>query len=262
MHRSRQSYYKALMCREKAAFESVSLMKLVQPIRQQMPRLGGRKLLFMLRPSLEEHSLKVGRDRFFRWLKSHQLLVKPKKSYTHTTQSSHRFKVYNNLTVGFNLNSSNRLWVSDITYLRTVTGFCYLALITDAYSRKIVGYDLSDNLELTGCLRALKGALHQVSDPTKLIHHSDRGFQYCSHQYTNLLKANGIQISMAGHGNCYENALAERVNGILKDEFHLDQTFKGLDQARVLVRDSIRIYNQHRPHWSINLKTPNQRHAA
>jgi len=262
MHRSRQSYYKAISRKEKGTYESVSLMKLVQPIRQVMPRLGGRKLHFMLQHSLEEQALKIGRDRFFRWLKDHDLLVRPKRSYVHTTQSSHRFRIYNNLAVGFILNRPNQLWVSDITYLRTLNGFCYLALITDAFSRKIVGYDVSNNLELDGCMRALNMALQTVSNSSDLIHHSDRGFQYCSNPYTALLKSKGIQISMAAKGNCYENALAERVNGILKDEFHLDITFRNAEQAKSTVHQSIYIYNQHRPHWSINLKTPNEKHAA
>ena len=140
MGRSRQSYYKAVDRANREAVDSISLMKLVQPIRRIMPRLGGRKLHFMLQSSLEENALKIGRDRFFRWLRVHQLLVRPKRSYTRTTNSDHRFRVYNNLSVDFNLNSPNQIWVSDITYLRTLNGFCYLALITDAFSRKIVGY--------------------------------------------------------------------------------------------------------------------------
>jgi transposase InsO family protein len=216
----------------------------------------------MLKSDLEEQALKIGRDRFFRWLRVHDLLVKPKRSYTRTTQSSHRFHVYNNLSVGFILDRPKQLWVSDITYLRTLNGFCYLALITDAFSRKIVGYDVSNTLELYGCMRALKMALQTVSDASELIHHSDRGFQYCSNPYTDLLKSKGIKISMAAKGNCYENALAERVNGILKDEFNLDSTFPNLEQAKTSVQQSIYIYNQYRPHWSIKLKTPNERHAA
>ena len=205
---------------------------------------------------------KIGRDRFFRWLRTHQLLVRPKRSYIRTTRSNHRFRVYNNLTVGFNLNSPNQIWVSDITYLRTLKGFCYLALITDAFSRKIVGYDVSDSLELDGCLRALQRALGSVSNPSNIIHHSDRGFQYCSNPYTDLLKSQGVRISMAAKGNCYENALAERVNGILKDEFNLDVTFENLAQAAKAVHQSVYLYNQQRPHWSINLLTPYEKHAA
>lgn len=237
-------------------------MRIIQPIRQVMPRLGGRKLHFIIKKDLRETALKIGRDRFFKWLKSNNLLVRAKRSYVSTTQSNHRFWVYKNLTEELIPLKPNELWVSDITYLRTLEGFCYLALITDAYSRKIVGYDISDSLELEGCLRALRTAIQTASNLNQLIHHSDRGIQYCSNQYTELLRRKNIKISMAAKGDCYENALAERVNGILKDEFNLDVTFKNKEQAIKSVHQSIYIYNQHRPHWSINLKTPNEKHAA
>lgn len=209
-----------------------------------------------------ENAIKIGRDKFFKWLRKHDLLVRRKRQYIHTTQSHHRFWVHDNLTKDITLQKANQLWVSDITYLRTLEGFCYLALITDAHSRKIVGYDVSDSLELTGCIRALKSALQTASDLRQLIHHSDRGIQYCSGQYTELLRARDIKISMAAKGNCYENALAERVNGILKDEFNLDITFKSKKQAIEAVHESIYIYNQHRPHWALKLKTPQYCHAA
>jgi transposase InsO family protein len=237
-------------------------MELVQPIRQMMPRIGGRKLHFLIQEKLDQKALKIGRDRFFHWLKEHDLLISPKRMYVYTTQSNHRFWVRENLTPQITVDRPNKLWVSDITYLRTTEGFCYLALITDAFSRKIVGYDVSDSLELEGCRRALKSALQTASDLSQLMHHSDRGFQYCSRQYTDLLESRGVRISMAAKGNCYENALAERVNGILKNEFNLDYTFKTKGQAIRSVHESIYIYNQHRPHWAINLLTPNERHAA
>jgi len=262
MKRSRQSYYKALQMQEKDSINSDKLFKLVTPIRTLMPRLGGRKLHSMIKNDLPENELKIGRDRFFHWLREQDLLVSPKRAYVHTTQSNHRFWVYNNLTKEINLTKPNQLWVSDITYIRTLEGFCYLALITDAYSRKIVGYDVSDSLELEGCMRALKSAIQAAGDLSQLIHHSDRGIQYCSNQYTSLLKQKGIQVSMAAKGNCYENALAERVNGILKNEFNLDFNFKSKEQAIKTVHQSIYIYNQHRPHWSLNLLTPHQCHLA
>lgn len=237
-------------------------MELVQPIRHLMPRIGGRKLHFLIQDRLDQNALKIGRDRFFHWLKENDLLISPKRMYVHTTQSNHRFWIHENLTQQIILDRPNKLWVSDITYLRTLEGFCYLALITDAYSRKIVGYDASDSLELEGCRRALNSALQTASDLSQLMHHSDRGIQYCAGQYTDLLKSKGIQISMAAKGNCYENALAERVNGILKNEFNLDYTFKTKGQAIRAVHESIYIYNQHRPHWAIGLQTPQQRHAA
>lgn len=261
MQRSRQSYYKAVRDRSRRESDQKRLSELVWPIKRLMPRLGGRKLRYLLREALAENAIKMGRDRFFDWLRKEDLLVKPKRSYIHTTQSNHRFWTYSNLTKDMVVNRSNQLWVSDITYLRTREGFCYLALITDAYSRKIVGYDVSDSLELEGCKQALQSAVQTASDLSQLIHHSDRGIQYCSNQYTGLLREQKIKISMAAKGDCYENALAERVNGILKDEFNLDALFHSKKQAIETVHQSIYIYNQHRPHWSINLKTPNQCHA-
>lgn len=237
-------------------------MALVAQIRKVMPRLGGRKLYFMLKPRFREHAFFLGRDRFFGWLKRHDLLVAPKRRYAHTTNSFHRFWVYDNLCQDLILTKPNQLWVSDITYLRTRQGFCYLALITDAFSRKIVGHDVSDSLELNGCVRALKSALQTASNLSQLIHHSDRGIQYCSGKYTQLLTEKGIRISMAAQGNCYENALAERVNGILKDEFNLDENFRTKEQAFRAVKESIYIYNSNRPHWSLNLKTPEACHAT
>ena len=262
LKRTRQSYYKSLKRQTQNLHTSQKLMKLIQPIRQLMPRLGGRKLLYMIQEQLVKNEVQMGRDRFFHWLRGQNLLIRPKRRYINTTQSHHRFWVYDNLIEGLSLDKPNQLWVSDITYLRTRDGFCYLALITDAFSRKIVGYDVSDSLELQGCLRALKSALQTASDLGQLIHHSDRGFQYCSGQYTYVLKSNNIRISMAEKGNCYQNALAERVNGILKNEFNLDMIFNSTEHAIKTTQQSIYIYNQHRPHWALGLKTPQYCHAA
>jgi transposase InsO family protein len=225
-----------------------------------MPRIGGKKLHYLIRRQLHQRKVKIGRDKFFAWLKQNDMLIRHKRRYVNTTQSHHRFWVYENLTANIKLHKPNQLWVSDITYLRTVEGFCYLALITDAFSRRIVGFDVSDSLELEGCLRALKKALQTATDIKELTHHSDRGIQYCSKQYTALLKKEGIQISMAAKGNCYENALAERINGILKNEFNLDMRFKTKQDAIRAVAQSIYIYNEYRPHWKLNLQTPNMCH--
>ncbi|MFS4454818.1 IS3 family transposase [Maribacter sp. 2304DJ31-5] len=151
----------------------------------------------------------------------------------------------------------NQVWVSDTAYIRTVKGFCYLALVTDMYSRKIVGYGLSDSLELKGCVRALNKALYQSKDVKKLIHRSDRGIQYCSNQYTQVLKRNKIDIGMTEENHCCENALAERVNGILKDEFYLDQTFTDKVHAKRATKNAINLYNEIRLHLSLDHKTPN-----
>lgn len=193
------------------------------------------------------------------------MLTLRKKQSCRTTNSLHRFYKYKNIIKDIEITRKNQVWVSDITYIRTVKGFCYLALITDVYSRKIIGYDLSDSLELSGCVRALNKALYQAKNTCtersrsvkNLIHHSDRGIQYCSNQYTQILKRNNIDISMTEENHCYENAIAERVNGILKDEFYLDQTFNSVIHAKKATKSAINLYNQIRLHVSLNYKTPN-----
>lgn len=235
--------------------------ELVMEKRKVMPRLGGKKLYRLVHGSMREHLINMGRDKFFSWLRDHDLLIKPKKRFTKTTHSFHRFRVHKNLIKNIELTHPDQLWVSDITYLKLQRGFCYLALITDAYSRKIVGYDISQSLELSGCLRALKMACEQRRIH-QTIHHSDRGIQYCSNPYIDGLKENNIQISMAEAGNCYENALAERMNGILKSEFNLDSVFTDLNEARKATRQAIETYNTQRPHMSIGMKMPQDLYAA
>ena len=185
------------------------------------------------------------------------MLTLRKKHSSRTKNSLHRFYKYKNVIKDVLVNRPNQVWVSDITYIRTLKGFCYLALITDMHSRKIIGYDLSDSLELSGCARALKKALYQAKSTDELIHHSDRGIQYCSNQYTQILKKNNIKISMTEENHCYENAIAERVNGILKDESYLDQTFDNMAHAKRTSKSAINLYNQIRLHVSLDYKTPN-----
>ncbi|SEA81907.1 putative transposase [Psychroflexus halocasei] len=184
------------------------------------------------------------------------MLTLRKKYSSRTTNSLHRFHKYKNIIKDVEVNRPNQVWVSDITYIRTTKGFCYLALITDMYSRKIVGYDISNSLELKGCVRALNKALYKTKNLTGLIHHSDRGIQYCSNVYTQILKRNNINISMTEDNHCYENAMAERVNGILKDEFYLDQTFDSLQHAKRATKNAINLYNEIRLHLSLDFKTP------
>ena len=231
------------------------MVKVIE-IKQIMPNIGGRKIHELLRRTLLKsgHPF-LGRDRLFRLLKDYDLLVKRKRKYAITTNSNHPFKKYSNLIKGKEITRVNQLWVSDITYLRMGDSFCFLSLITDVHSRKIVGFNVNNTLELTGTLKALNNAL-KVANPE--IHHSDRGSQYCSYAYTDRLKSKGVKISMTDNGNCYENAIAERVNGILKSEFNLNANFKNLNQAKRAVSQAIRVYNQKRPHWSINLKTPHE----
>lgn len=216
-----------------------------------------RKLEKSLKDDFAKANLKVGRDTLFNVLRKHNMLTLRKKSSSRTTNSYHRFYKYSNIIKDIELTRPNQVWVSDITYIRTVKGFCYLALITDMYSRKIVGYDLSDSLELNGCVRALNKAIYQANNIKGLIHHSDRGIQYCSNVYTQILKRKKIDISMTEENHCYENAIAERVNGILKDEFYLDQTFDNINHARKAAKNAINLYNEIRLHLSLDYKTPN-----
>ena len=228
--------------------------------RADLPREGVRKLSKAISQDLADSNIKFGRDKLFDLLRNNKMLVRPKKNYVRTTNSWHRFHKHPNLIKTLNINRPNQVWVSDITYIRLTRGHCYLALITDAFSRKIVGYDISDSLELAGCLRAFKRALKQLPSKHNLIHHSDRGIQYCSHQYTGLLQKNNIKISMTEENHCYENAIAERVNGILKDEFFLDQCFKSTQNVRAVGIQAINLYNDKRLHLSLNFKTPNMVH--
>lgn len=254
---TRDAYYKFFKRKQKQEAVTKKVLKLVKEERKYQPRVGTRKLYSALHDSFEFENLKVGRDKLFDILKHNKMLVKRKKASCKTTDSYHRFHKYCNLIKDMKVTAPNQVWVSDITYIRTIKGFCYLALITDMYSRKIVGYDISDSLELAGCLRALKKALWQAKPAAGLTHHSDRGIQYCSNQYVEALKKKGVKISMTEENHCYENAMAERVNGILKDEFYLDQCFSSTHHARIAAENAIHIYNNKRLHVSLGYKTPN-----
>lgn len=232
------------------------VLSIVKKRRKSLPREGVRKLKKSLQEDLTNANLKVGRDTLFNILRKYNMLTLRKKYSCRTTNSMHRFYKYKNSIKDLEITKANQVWVSDITYIRTVKGFCYLALITDLYSRKIVGWDLSDSLELSGCVRALKKALYQAKSIEGLIHHSDRGIQYCSNQYTQLLKNKNIKISMTQENHCYENAVAERVNGILKDEFYLDKTFDSVQHAKKVTKNAINLYNSIRLHLSLDYKTP------
>ena len=253
----RDAYYKYnRRVKQRKSFE-YEVLHIVKKRRKSLPREGVRKLMKSLNNHFNKQGLKVGRDTLFNILRKHNMLTLRKKYSCRTTNSYHRFYKYNNIIKNIKITKPNQVWASDITYIRTVRGFCYLALITDMYSRKIVGYDLSDSLELKGCVRALNKALYQAKDTKGLIHHSDRGIQYCSNIYTQILKRKKIDISMTEENHCYENALAERVNGILKDEFYMDQTFTNTAHAKRAVKNAIKLYNEIRLHLSLNFKTPN-----
>jgi transposase InsO family protein len=259
---TRQAYYKYSKRVVLSNLEESLVLKLVREIRREQPRIGGKKLYNMLKDDLKKIGRGIGRDKLFDILRSNGLLIKPLRKYVKTTNSHHRFRVYKNLIEDMEIDRPNQVFVSDITYLSTYRRFYYLSLVTDVSSRKIVGYNLSDSLSLSGSLSALKMALRGVKDTKGLIHHSDRGIQYCSNQYTQLLKRKGVGISMAGKGNAYENAIAERVNGILKIEYLLDKKYPNYKELKRAVDSAIKIYNEKRPHMSLGYDTPKQRYAA
>jgi putative transposase len=214
----------------------------------------------MLQPDLLKLDKPIGRDKFFDVLRERGLLISRKRRYAQTTQSRHRFYVYRNKLKEAVIETAHQAWVSDITYVRTVSGFLYLFLITDVGSRKIVGWHLSNSLAVEGAMKALSGAINQCRRGAKIIHHSDRGLQYCAPVYTSKLLKHEFAISMGDAGNCYDNAIAERVNGILKQEYGLDSTFNGEADAYRAVKAGIISYNYTRPHLSLGLKTPEQVH--
>jgi transposase InsO family protein len=225
-----------------------------------MPRIGTRKLYYLIKDDLQAMNIKLGRDVLFNFLRAEHLLIKPKRSYVKTTNSKHWMKKYPNLTKDIVITKPEQLWVSDITYIQTDCGHNYLSLITDAYSKKIMGYELLDNLTTAGPLKALESALKSRKYKHKLIHHSDRGIQYCSSEYVRKLQDNEIEISMTENGDPYENAIAERINGILKYEFLLIDGFKNHLEATDVINQSVQIYNEQRPHLSCDMLTPNQAH--
>jgi transposase InsO family protein len=232
------------------------VLRLVQEQRRYQPRLGGKKLYKLLGEDLHQLGRSMGRDKFFDILRDKDLLVKRKRKFQKTTNSYHRFWKYKNLLKDKTLTAPHQAYVSDITYLRTKEKFVYLFLITDAYSRMIVGWSVSQTLGLEGALEAAGMAISRCPDTTGLIHHSDRGFQYCCPQYVKRLLDQRMLISMTEENHCYENAIAERVNGILKDEFLLDSEMANLEKTRKAVKQAITTYNTRRPHWSLQLRIP------
>ena len=258
---SKQAYYKQRVHHEKKSLEKEVLLREVLSIRRSLPVLGGRKLYALLGQRLPS-GLLPGRDKFFEFLRSQGLLIRKRREYRPmTTISWHRFHKYSNLWKGRIPEGPNQVWASDITYIRMDDGtFLYLSLITDVYSHKIVGWWLSESLGMEGPLNALKMALEDLPEGHRLIHHSDRGVQYCSNVYVDLLQSNGIQISMTENGDPRENAVAERVNGILKEEWFNREIIDSLEYGKTRTCEIIRIYNEMRPHMSNDYLTPQQAH--
>ncbi|WP_156117527.1 IS3 family transposase [Collimonas arenae] len=262
---SRQAYYKRHQSQQQKDEREGKIITLVKQVRLRQPRLGTRKLQHILSPPLGEIGVKLGRDGLFNVLRRARLLVVPRRAYHKTTNSHHRFRRHPNLLKDgpskIVPTQAEQVWVADITYLPTAQRFAYLSLITDAYSRKIVGYHVHDSLQTEQVSQALKMALRERQSRQQLAHHSDRGMQYCSTYYQKIHARHGITCSMTDGYDCYQNALAERVNGILKGEFLLQRP-ANLQQAALMVKQSVRIYNAERPHLSLQYKTPDEIHRA
>ncbi len=258
---TRQNYYAKRKHRERKKCAEEKIIELVKKERQIQPRLGCRKVHYIIKSQLDHMEINVGRDRMFEILRKQGMLIAKKKAFIpKTTNSKHSLPVFRNLISDLSATSPNQIWVSDLTYIRTMEGFIYGALITDSYSRSIVGANAGDTLEAEGCIRALDQAICQLTERKYPIHHSDRGSQYCCHEYVKRLQNRGLSVSMTEQNHCYENAMAERVNGILKQEYGLDQEFKTKEQAVKAFYQAVDIYNVKRPHMSLGYRTPAEVH--
>jgi putative transposase len=259
---TRQNYYARRQARQLRQVDAGLVVALVMEERKVQPRLGTRKLHFMLKGILTKAGVRLGRDRFFDVLREQGLLLEPKPAeYPCTTNSHHCLPVFTNRIKGLVVSQPNEVWVGDLTYLRTEAGFLYLALLTDKCSRKVVGYHCGDTLEAGGCLEALKQALAEMPAGATPIHHTDQGTQYCSHEYVDRVKAGGLSMSMTERDHCAENALAERMNGILKSEYGLGVRFRTKAGAHLAVGQAVHLYNTRRPHTALGYQTPQEAHS-
>jgi putative transposase len=258
--KSRQAFYDHSWRRNDDTMQQAVIVDLVRSVRKKLPKVGTIKLLYMLKDDFCAHGISIGRDCFFSLLRDHDLLVKQKKRFVRTTMSNHHFKKWPDLSGSIVVTAVDQLWVSDITYLTTRNGFIYLSLITDVYSRKIIGYHLSQHLKAQGCLITLRKAISSINADAAVIHHSDRGIQYCCDAYIEALQNHNITISMTQSGSPYDNAIAERVNGILKTELKLDSIFESYGDAVSTVHQAIDAYNRIRPHMSCDNLTPEKAH--
>lgn len=226
--------------------------------RKLLPRLGTRKLYHLIKDQIETAEIKFGRDKLFDLLRELGLLIKPRRRYIQTTMSKHWMRKWPNLVKETNIEEPDQVWVSDITYIKTEEGNCYLNMITDAHSRKIVGYAVDQTMETESMIEALKMATENKVHNVNTIHHSDRGVQYCSKEYAELTDKNQIKLSMTENSDPYENALAERMNRTIKEEFGLDRILKSRQQVYDLLKESIDLYNSRRPHLALNMRTPDE----
>jgi len=256
---SRQAVYQRLQREQRRQKTLAPVKDMVIEVRRKLPRVGTRKLHFLLKDKLAERAIKLGRDGLFSYLREQHLLIKPRKSYTKTTHSKHWMRKHPNLVAQMNVSRPEQVFVSDITYVESREGVHYLSLVTDAGSRKIMGHALSHNMKTTHMVSALKKAVAARITKNPLVHHSDRGLQYCAVEYQEELNKHNIVPSMTDGYDCYQNALAERVNGILKQEFLLEKC-NTFDELEKMIDQSIELYNNVRPHLSLGFKTPNQVH--
>jgi len=257
---SRQAYYQYWKNNEILSIEKELVLKQVFLIRQDHKQMGTRKIYGLLQPFLQQHNIKMGRDALFDLLSGYDLLVKRYKRRISTTNSYHMYRKFPNLIKGLVPIRPNQLWVSDITYWRINQGFLYISFITDAYSRKIVGYNVADSLMAVETVKALKMAVHSENVTSFLTHHSDRGLQYCCNEYLQILEENEIKVSMTESGDPKDNAIAERVNGIIKNEYLAGYSINNLKQGAELLDFVIMLYNQERPHMSLGNETPDTIH--
>lgn len=260
---SRQGFYKHVNKKMVSSTEDEFVIQKVMQVRRSMPRLGGRKVYHILNPLFTSEGLKYGRDKLFDLLRKERMLVPKRTNYLTTTRSYKRFRKHPNRISELEIKRPEQVWVSDITYIKTRNGYMYLSLITDAYSKKIMGYKLAENMKTENNVEALKMALRNRRYPKrKLIHHSDRGFQYCADLYTSMLEKHKIKISMTTKYDPYENAVAERINGILKGEFLISNSRMYKEDAHQVIDESIKTYNELRPHMSCQYLTPEQAHSG
>ncbi|MBT2623780.1 IS3 family transposase [Chryseobacterium sp. ISL-6] len=257
---TRQAYYQSFHREEFVGIEQELVLKEVIEIRKNHPRIGTRKLYIILEGFMLEHQIKIGRDALFDLLSEHQLLIRRRTRKITTTQSHHWLKKYPNLIKNFTPKAPNQLYVSDITYWKTEFGNTYISLITDAYSHKIVGHNLAETMEAIESVKALEIAISELENGKNLIHHSDRGTQYCSGKYVKLLQDYEIKISMTETGDPLDNAIAERVNGILKGEYLECYLVTNFQEAKELLDAVVILYNQERPHMSIGNLVPEKVH--
>lgn len=255
----RQVYYRHKYRKEKQSHQAEKVIQLVIEIRKRMPRIGTRKLYHLLQGQLQE--MKIGRDKLFKIIRANHLEIVPKRSYRVTTDTHHRFYKHKDIVHNLTIDRPEQVWVSDITYLGIRHHHLYISFITDVYSKKIVGYDVSDSLRTDGVVRALNMAHKSRQYPKEeLIHHSDKGLQYCSNEYQHLLKKYKLKCSMTQQYDPYSNAVAERINGIIKNEFNLEQYQVNKELMAQIISETVAIYNNERPHFSCNLLTPSQMH--